>query len=139
PDGRRFASGCADGHVRVFTPGALQPKGWHYLDDLLAMERFAPDGLGRVLVSGVVTTFSPNGRQLLVGAAAPAGWETARLVDVLTGGIRDLLPERKTLVADAVRAAGVAALPSGRGSLSILGAVPVPRARKGRVESVAFG
>jgi WD40 repeat protein len=138
PDGRRFATGCRDGHVRVFNLGAFQPNRWRYLDGIQATPLFQ-DRLTQLARGEVEVTFSPDGRHLLAGGDTAHHQEAARLVDVLTGGIRDLLPDRKVLLADVVRAVGVASpLPSG-GSLSAIGAVPVPRTRPSSIEGVAFG
>jgi WD40 repeat protein len=138
PDGRRFATGCGDGHVRVFAVGAYQPNRWPYLNAIQTSRLYTEDKLG-LIANGVVTaTFSPDGHQLLVGGDTPDGQEAARLVDVLTGRIRDLLPGRTIPPVDAVRWAGVPALLSGGGGLSALGALPVPRTRPSSIEGVAF-
>jgi WD40 repeat protein len=139
PDGRRFATGCRDGHVRVFSLGAFQPKRWRYLDGIQTTEINTPDGTKTIANGDVVAAFSPNGRHLLVGGDTSDGQEAARLVDVLTGGIRDLLPERKTLLAEAVRAVGSSAPPSGGGGLSALSAIPVPGTPPTWIGGVAFG
>jgi eukaryotic-like serine/threonine-protein kinase len=134
PDGRRFVTGCHDGHVRVFSLGTFQPRRWRYLDGIQVTQQDQTGERGRV-----VSAFSPDGRHLLVGGATPDRREAARLVDVLTGGIRDLLPERKDLLADAVRAAVVPAVLLGGGGLSALGAVSVPLAQTSAIDAVAFG
>jgi WD40 repeat protein len=124
--------------VRVFNLGAFQPNRWRYLDGIQATPLFQ-DRLTQLARGEVEVTFSPDGRHLLAGGDTAHHQEAARLVDVLTGGIRDLLPDRKVLLADVVRAVGVASpLPSG-GSLSAIGAVPVPRTRPSSIEGVAFG
>jgi WD40 repeat protein len=138
-DGRRFATGCADGHVRVFAVGAYQPNRWPYLNGIQTSRLYTEDKLGLIAKGVVTATFSPDGRQLLVGGDTPDGQEAARLVDVLTGRIRDLLPDRTIPLVDAVRSAGVPALLSGGGGLSALGALPVPRTRRSFIEGVAFG
>jgi WD40 repeat protein len=138
PDGRRFATGCRDGHVRVFTLGAFQPNRWRYLDGIQATPLFQ-DRLTQLARGEVEVAFSPDGRQLLAGGDTPQHREAARLVDVLTGEIRDLLPDRKTFLADAIRAAGVAAFLSSGGGASALGAVPIPRTPLSSIEGVAFG
>jgi WD40 repeat protein len=138
-DGRRFATGCADGHVRVFAVGAYQPNRWPYLNGIQTTRLYTEDRLGLIATGVVAATFSPDGRQLLVGGDTPDGQEAARLVDVLTGTIRDLLPDRKILLIHSVRSIGVPALLSGGGGLTALGALPVPRTRRSSIEGVAFG
>src|SRR5208282_3453500 len=93
PDGRRFATGCSDGHVRIYPLGNFQPTRHSYLDGIQSVPRYALDGLRRIAKGSVVAAFSPDGRRLLAGGDTPDGREAARLVDVLTGGVRDLLPD----------------------------------------------
>ena len=98
PDGLRFATGCADGHVRIYPFPAVQPKRWRYLDGIQSTDRYTSDGATLIASGDVVTAFSPDGRTLLVGGNTPDGQEAARFVDVITGKIRDLLPQRNTLL-----------------------------------------
>jgi WD40 repeat protein len=121
-DGHSLASACEDGHVRIFAVGAWQPKVWHYLDDVLASERFSPDGLMRVTGSSGIARFSANGHHLLASASAPDGQETSRLVDVLTGESHQLLSEPNS-----VHAVGAATLPAS------------PSISRSRIEGLAFG
>jgi WD40 repeat protein len=93
-DGRCFATACADGFVRVFALSDFQPTRWPYLEGVQAAALLAPGSTQKVTSGSVVAAFSPDGHQLLAGGETPDGEQAARLVDVLSGGIRNLLPER---------------------------------------------
>jgi WD40 repeat protein len=94
PDGRCFATAAADGFVRVFPLGDFQPRRWPYLEGIQAAALFSPGASAKIASGFVAAVFSPDGHQLLAGGGTPDGQEAARLVDVLTGDIRQLLPER---------------------------------------------
>jgi WD40 repeat protein len=129
PDGHRFATGCSDGHVRVFRVGDFEPRRWRYLDGIQAEKLFSVDGTTPIADGNVAVTFSVDGRRLLLGGETPDGRQAARLVDVQTGSVRDLLPDRTLLQADTVGAAGVSALGS-RGAR---------RTGRSLIDGVAFG
>jgi WD40 repeat protein len=133
PDGRSFATGCSDGHARVFRLGAFQPRRRRYLDGIQAPQRYSDSADG-----SVVATFSTDGRRLLAGGETPYGQQAARLVDVLTERARDLLPDQKSLLANAVCAVGLSASLSGGGGLSTLGSLSSLRNRRSLIEGVAF-
>jgi WD40 repeat protein len=93
PDGRRFATACADGFVRVFSLSDLQPSRRRYLDGIQSAALYAPDTRELIASGTVVTTFSADGRHLFAGGQTRDGQEAARLVDVLSGQMSDLLPQ----------------------------------------------
>jgi WD40 repeat protein len=125
--------------VRVLAGGGYQPNRWPYLNGIQTYRLYSEDNLAVVANGMVAVTFSPDGRQLLVGGDTANGQEAARLVDVLTGRIRDLLPDGKLPLVDAVRSVGVPGILSGSGGLSALGALRVPATRPPFIEGVAFG
>jgi WD40 repeat protein len=111
PDGRRFATGCSDGHVRVFRLGDFEPRRWRFLDGIQSDKLFSDDGTTLIADGSVAVAFSIDGRRLLAGGETANGQQAARLVDVLTGRVRDLLPGQTLLQTDEV-AAGLSALTS---------------------------
>ena len=76
PDGKGFATGCRDGHVRMWTLQASQPSHFQVLNGIIASAAFTPDG--RYLIVG--------------GDHSDRG--TVSLLDVATGKIQDLLPRQ---------------------------------------------
>ncbi|MGP0063213.1 MAG: hypothetical protein ACLQGP_06365, partial [Isosphaeraceae bacterium] len=99
PDGKGFATGCRDGHVRIWTLQASQPSHCQVLNGIIARAAFSRDG--RYLALG--------GERDKLGAV----W----LLDVTTGRIRELLPGTGPL--PGAGTAGLISRPQGRDPLKV--------------------
>ena len=86
PDGHHLATGCRDGHVRIFALGGYQPTRHRYLKGFQTAMLFTGGVPRRTIAHGsVVAAFSPDGRHLLAGGDTPTGQSAARFVDVPDG------------------------------------------------------